>query len=521
MKGYKHIIVIFLLSCGYALLTAFSGLNTYDEGILLTGGMRVLNGEIPNSGFSGLYPSGSYFFIAPFIALFKNSLLVSRLLASLFFAGNCVYIFLFAKRISVSPLAPFAAWIVCVLWCGLPSTSLRAVFIAIFCALTSLYIFTSSTIPYKRKNLLSFIFLLLCSLFRWDIALYCSVGLSLYYALHKSQHKVIGFIVALLTLSIISIVFPLLFIFSLGGTEAFLSAWQQTILFPIVDFPHYRQLPLPFFFPRWSEEGRGDVILSTIALWGLCITFLYIFYTQYRKRTLQSYTHNPTLFITLIIFTLCSFNQARVRTDFEHHIPALFTGCILIAALLSKGNEQLSIRSLHTLPLIIFCFIICIPLPFKVKQLSEIKNYSFFQTATLGGVSYKNTISYDRLIAFITEHTTPNERILICPSGNNLGTSCDILLYYATQRLPATQWHEFHPGITSREDIQKQIIADLQKNDCRFIIRQSVQRSLEPNLSSRSISSNVLDIYINTHYHAIQTIDSYTIFVLNTGISKP
>lgn len=517
MKVHKHIIIVFLLSLCYATLTACTGLNTYDEGILLTGGFRVLHGDIPHSNFSSLYPAGSYYFIAPFIAFFKNSLLISRLLASLIFAFNCVYIFLFTKRISSSPLAPFTAWTIVTLWCGLPSTTLRAVFIALFFALTSLYIITTESIPNKRRIFLSIAFLLLCSLFRWDIALYCAAALSGFYSLKKSRNRYIGFITTLLAISIISITVPLLFVFLLGGKEALYSAWQQSILFPIIDFPHYRQLPIPFFFPRWSGESRGDVILSTITFWGISLIFVHILYTYVRKRTLQSYTHNTLLFSTLIIFTLCSLNQARVRTDFEHHIPALFTGAILFAVLLTKRNEQLSLRSFHPLSRAILFILIAIPVSLKVKQLTEVRNYSAFQTATLQGISYKNSTTYDQLISFITQKTNPNEKILICPSENNLGTSCDILLYYAAQRLPATQWHEFHPGITSRHDIQLRIINDLKKNNCRLLIRQSVQPSTEPNHSSFAQSSSVLDTYIRQHYHSIEVMDSYTILARNTA----
>lgn len=515
MTHYKHIIIVFFLSLGYAFVTAFSGLNAYDEGILLTGGMRVLHDEIPYHDFSGLYPLAGYYFTAFLLFIGNNSLVFVRIIAALIFAGNSTFIYLFAKRISHTSLQPYIAWLLALLWCGLPFISLRAVFIALFLAFASVYLFTSESVSIKKRNIVSYILLIVCSLFRWDIAFYCGIALSLFYSFTNQKNKGIRFILSVTVLSFSALVFPLFFVFILGGENALASAFYQTILFPILDFPSYRQLPIPLFFPRWSGESRGDVILSTFALWGLIFSSLYILYILFRKRTLQTFTDKKPLFFTLLLFTLCLLNQARVRSDFEHHIPALCIGCIFIALLLCKENTRLSFQSFGIIRFSILCLILLIPLPFKIKQLVEIRSYSSFQTTTLSGISYTNTASYDRVITFIKEHTAPNERILICPSEGNTGASCDILLYYATQRLPAIHWHEFHPGITSREDIQEHIIADLQKNKCRFIIRQKTQPSLEPNLSSHTVPSDWLDNYLRKHYHFVQEIDSYTFFALN------
>ncbi|MFN9340777.1 MAG: hypothetical protein ACK6BZ_14945, partial [Candidatus Kapaibacterium sp.] len=142
MKNHRHSIIVFFLTCGYALSSAWLGVNLYDEGIIVTGGMRVLHGEMPHRDFASLYPYASYYISATIQFIFGTGLLSFRLFAALIFAGICTLSYLFSIRMGLSTFYGTLSSLTICITCGVAPVSLRAVFIALFCTLLSLYLLT-------------------------------------------------------------------------------------------------------------------------------------------------------------------------------------------------------------------------------------------------------------------------------------------------------------------------------------------------------------------------------------------
>ena len=64
--------------------------NIYDEGVAVTGAMRILHGEIPYRDFWTMYAPGQYYFLAGLFKFFGQSLLIERIFSVLILWGIAV-----------------------------------------------------------------------------------------------------------------------------------------------------------------------------------------------------------------------------------------------------------------------------------------------------------------------------------------------------------------------------------------------------------------------------------------------
>ncbi len=73
-------VVVFLLSL-FALIVGMSlHPNAYDEGIVLTGSMRVAAGQVPHRDFYSIYGPAQFYILAVLFKFFGQTLLIERAL---------------------------------------------------------------------------------------------------------------------------------------------------------------------------------------------------------------------------------------------------------------------------------------------------------------------------------------------------------------------------------------------------------------------------------------------------------
>ncbi len=501
MKNHRRSIIVFFLACAYALSTAWLGVNVYDEGIIVTGGMRVFHGDMPHRDFASLYPYASYYISAAIQFIFDSGLLPFRVFAALIFAGLCTLSYLFSMRMGLSSFYGTLSSLTICLWCGVATVSLRAVFIALFCSMVSLYVITGN---YKHKKLISLVLLFFASTIRWDIALYGSIAWAVYVATdYGFQWQ--KFILYLFTICFAVFLFPLLTLWIMGGETTVIKAIEQTIVFPLLEFPAVRGLSFPLFFPRWNGESRSDALLASVALWAMLI-YIAISITQLFIQKGSSDSPRHRLMLTLLVLMTGLMNQARVRSDFEHCIPALFPFIILM--FYSVTNQNIHKKYIVVMTVLL----IALPGALKGKQWIQSFSYSPFTAKWGRGIYSENSADYDSLLSSIQNMTSPEDHILICPEQGKTNQSSDLLLYYAAERLPASYFYEFHPGITDRSDIQQHIINDCIRSNCRLIVRQQLQSNQLIKENNAQIS-DTLDGFIANHYYTVRTIDGYALML--------
>lgn len=104
--------LVFLLSLVYLRLFYNYTLINGDEGIVLQGAQRVLEGEVPYRDFFSFYTPGSYYWVALFFKLFSSSILVGRALLMTEAALSSTVTYLLARRVCSRWSALLAAYFV-------------------------------------------------------------------------------------------------------------------------------------------------------------------------------------------------------------------------------------------------------------------------------------------------------------------------------------------------------------------------------------------------------------------------
>ena len=102
-------LLVFLVSLAY--LCAFLRYSSLepDEGIVLQGAQRILDGQIPYRDFFSFYTPGSFYLVAALFKVFGNSFIVARLSLAVTGAACSVLTYLLARRVCSRAFALFAA----------------------------------------------------------------------------------------------------------------------------------------------------------------------------------------------------------------------------------------------------------------------------------------------------------------------------------------------------------------------------------------------------------------------------
>jgi hypothetical protein len=118
-----------------------------------------------------------------------------------------------------------------------------------------------------------------------------------------------------------------------------------------------------------------------------------------------------------------------------------------------------------------------------------------------------------RAIEFITSHTLPGQFLYSGLRKHDMIFANDSLIYFATQRLPATRWSHFDPDLQNRYEIQMQMVHELQQNAPPYIALDSeFDMVREPNDSSKSSGVMLLDNYIQEEYQPSESFGKMSIW---------
>jgi hypothetical protein len=118
-----------------------------------------------------------------------------------------------------------------------------------------------------------------------------------------------------------------------------------------------------------------------------------------------------------------------------------------------------------------------------------------------------------RTIEFIASHTRRDQKLFVGQTRHDRMFANDNLIYFATQRLPATKWSHFDPDLQNTYEIQTQMVHDIDVNAPPYVVLDSEFDLVhEPNDSSKSSGVTLLDDYIHSKYQRIETFGEMSIW---------
>lgn len=116
---------------------------------------------------------------------------------------------------------------------------------------------------------------------------------------------------------------------------------------------------------------------------------------------------------------------------------------------------------------------------------------------------------YENLIAKIQRRTEPGERIFVGNARHDQIFINDAMLYFLSDRLPATRIHELHHGLaTTTTTVQRQIIEQLEDNKVRLVVLRD-EGELDPRCLPLPPDATVLDDYLREHFAPVAQYGRY------------
>jgi hypothetical protein len=143
----------------------------------------------------------------------------------------------------------------------------------------------------------------------------------------------------------------------------------------------------------------------------------------------------------------------------------------------------------------------------------ETKTWCNSNNALTRGLCFLPESDRIQTIEFIDSHTRPDQQLYVGITKHDRIIENDNIIYFGAQRLPATHWSHFDPGLQNSYDIQTQMVQELSANPPPYIVLDSeFDGWREPNDSSKSTGVTLLDDYIHREYQHVSTVGHMAIW---------
>lgn len=446
-------------------------LNLYDEGIILTGALRVLNGDIPYKDFWAMYPPGNFYVNAFLFSVFGEYAYLNRLFdaaTKLSIAFACYAIFRIYLS-SLDALLIFISVLLFLLSVGFPGFPVfQAILLALLMILILIQVDQMGGRGHSGNRVYILLFLLgilngLMVFFRHDLAAYALLSVLAYllYPLFRpvwSATKVVNLAKEIVVFAVgVAVIFlplsTLLLFFAGYGNVDF-----SLIESPLSIYPANRSLP----FPKLSLS------FSMLLYFPFIILIFSIFILGWRavsRRAIDLGSGQYSLRFLIFLILLVSLFSIKgfVRPHVVHFAPAIIVSLILASYLMQLGK-----------------WIIVAPLVFLMVMFS-------FATGTAAASRYFSNaqefvssckqpalprlfcVSADadtvEAAIFIDENFQEVEYLYAGPGVHDRIFVGNVAAYFIVGKRPASKWHESHPGIQTRADVQIEMILDLMRRE--------------------------------------------------------
>ncbi|MCU1280131.1 MAG: hypothetical protein JWM53_3677 [bacterium] len=454
----------------------------YDEGIILTGANLALHGAHPVRDFYTNYGPATFFVLAGIWKVVGVSLIAERLLGLLVHFAIAVLAGALGARILERRFLPLAA------------------------ALTLGALTPFGTAPYAYLSALALLLGGLTLLLRAVASGRASVHLSL------ASGLTLGSIAAFrVDLFVYAIFFgsPLLVVLGyrmrqidarqtmratcafIGGVAmAIVAAWtpilvhtsfQQVAKDFFVDQVRYvtpaRHLPLPTLF----SFTAAAIVVAVSAPFGALIAL-----TQHVQRR---------ALLALLVIWAAVLPQMLTRADLAHALYTVTPTLVLISLLAERAVKRSRFVALAYIGVLAAASIAAVSRPdFGLPRFAEARS-----VGRGSPLPFYNAAAKRAVVAYVSMHTAASQPIFVGCADHRRVILNDMDLYFLADRPGATRTMQFDPGLVTRADVQREMIADLDRAAPLVAVLSMDCWWPEPN-RSRDLGAALLDEYLKGHY---------------------
>jgi hypothetical protein len=534
--------IVFLAS--YLLL--FAGMTRrpgfYDEGIMLTGAMRVAAGQIPHRDFHYIYGPAEIYILSGLFKTFGASLLAERLFDLLIKALLVTTVYAIVLSYCRRAIAIFIA-AVTILWLfGLKEFGVAMTPVSLLNLVGSYLILPTFVGRVSTRRMVAAGAISgAAALFRPDtgIALVgihaCVIAFAIYLCFDGTANRLrifvstfgpylLGFVVLTLPAAI--------YYLSLAPLAAML---QDIVFYPAKYYHSGRYLPFPGIDLK-GLENLGvylPIAITVISLYALVAQRL-------RNRagagepldTIRQQQAWYGFLATFTILLIVMYLKGLVRASPLQMYLAIISSLLVVAVLFQHQSAfprpvRISISCLMWLSLLPAAWSALHEIRFEYVWRCSVAQRILFPNAAAGietewcktagplttGFCFFPEDDRVHAIEFISSHTQPGQSLYVGVSHHDRIFANDNIIYFATQRIPATRWSHFDPDLQNRYDIQTQMVDELERNPPPYIVLDSeFESSREPNDSSKSSGVSLLDRYIHDKYQPSETFGTMSVW---------
>ncbi|MCC7011833.1 MAG: hypothetical protein IT454_04650 [Planctomycetes bacterium] len=502
----------------------------------VAGAWRVLQGEVPYRDFWSMYAPGEFLAVAGLLAAAGRQVVVPALVACVVRACACGVLTLTLRRVGVTKRASIAVGLV--LGASLfelspELSSYPPAFLLVACALAE--IARICAIAPQSSLARAGVLLGCAALFKHDVAGYAAAGCMLGLALARALSPAASLpstkrIVVELGLSATAVVAVLAAALALLAGRA---AWTDLIEFPWTDFAAVRGEPYPGLAPNLalirefaadtSQLAKARDVAEMLAEWllGNAPQLAFLGCTAFVVRARRD-LEPAQLALACIWLALMPFYWWAAHTQQNTHFTTLAwlswslgalawghvssrAARVALTALAGLYAAGLSIRPASELylPLRVWSQPVLLELP-----------------GTRGlWVSPREREVYRAIHEYVTTHTEPDEPIHLGVARHDAIVINNPRYLWLLDRPCATRYHELHPGITDREDVQREMLADLERKRVRCAVIWNFGWSnevLERILARRKAviaqcGAPLLDQYFAEHFRVVLESGEYAV----------
>jgi hypothetical protein len=498
----------------FAFLVAFAAMHragsVYDEGLILTGAMRVANGEIPHRDFHANYGPAQFYVLALLFKLFGPSAMAERLWDFAIRAGIATLGFV-AVRACCRPAAAVAAYIACLIWFGVFGSPGFPLFPAVLFTLAATMLVASNEGQdlHRTRIVTAGVCIGLTALFRYDVGGLAGAALMALLMVAAARRgnpfwRTPSSPPWLFAAGALAVFGPVALAYLLAGGP--ISAFIHDVFYASTYYPQMRRLPFPSLDALWKAPTASMVYFPPAAI-------VVAFALAASDRSERSLGWILSSFAALGV---ALYLKGWVRISVIHASGAIIVALILLPMLWKRANGAPMRRAF-----VIMCTALAVvPTVFALKATlaTAAGNLPFVAGFFLRGAAGCDAPLQLRRVAcvhigeartaaikFVVEHVPEGERLFAGTTRHDKIFVNDNLIYFAAGRLPATHWHHYDPGLQTRADIQLQMVAELERQAVRTIVLSSEWDTImEPNASALSSGVTILDDYIRMHYEKVE-----------------
>jgi len=505
--------LVFLLSLAYlCAFVRYSSLEP-DEGILLQGGQRILDGQIPYRDFFSFYTPGSFYLLAALFKIFGNSFLVARTSLAITGATCSIVTYLLARRVCSRGFSLFAAALATVAGVAYRFLVLHNWYSTL---LACLALYSAVRLLESRKPAWAFAAGSFCSLttmFEQSKGAGLCFGLALSFLALWVLGKKPMFRKSELASFSGGFLWPLLWIFAYFGAQHSLGIMIEDWLWPLRHYTNANHVP--YGYQNWSDSVR-DLIFRSGPVWARALKTLavspgflvpvmplvavglfgyWLLPGQCRRVPLDKCEYYV---VVCGVLSGLLVSILVVRADIIHFMYlAPFWFVVLAWILDAREFPSTTLRTFRPY------LVLLIGMAFGLMSLAILTTATgaHNRVETRRGVIV--TGEEDTVIAYVQNHTVPGEHILVYPYLP--------LYYYLTGTRSPTSLDYFQPGMNTR-DQAKEIIASLQSQAVGIVVFEPsfVEKigTSWPGTDLRSIANDPITDYIARNYQICRILNS-------------